>query len=539
MENGGYVQDGAVKGRPSPSAVIHAHGLGETTESPQAKVLSNAIWNVVTGLSGAIVSVAVPPFLTRELSHEAYGAWALALQIGTYINLFGFGLQIAVGRYVAHSAARNDKAALDGYVATAFWFLVAASTVGFACICALAATLHGLLPQLSSEILIQTQIAVVLVGFAFSITLLGTIFSAVFTGLQRSRVPAVIQLGGRVMLTLGLIAGAFTHNLAILAATYAVISMLIAITLWWSWRSRTVAPSVAFRKISRTYGKELFGFCLSLSVWNISMLLVSGLDLLIVGHWDFSQTSYYAVGITLSTFVASVLTALCNALIPATAASIADGSANAALAMLRRGLNLISAISVLAAAPLIFAGYLVLKLWVGAQYAAQSATIVAILAAAGVIRTLLLPYVTVAIGTGEQRKMILTPVIEGGCSLILSVFLAQRFGAIGVAGAKVIGALIGLSLLIAQNALAKVMSLLTRRELFRIAILRPAAVWSLLTLSYITVTWFSLGLLETAIIMGILTLLCVWKILLTSEDKISAQEMAGNMLAKMRAINFH
>lgn len=498
----------------------------------QARVLSNAIWNVVTGLSGAIVSVAVPPFLTRELSHEAYGAWALALQIGTYINLFGFGLQIAVGRYVAHSDARNDKASLNGYVATAFWFLVAASIVGFLGICLLAVNIGLLLPNLSPEIATQTQIAIVLLGLSFAITLPGTVFSAVFTGLQRSHIPAIIQCGGRVILALALIAGAYTHNLAVLAAAYAAVSAIIVLILWRSWRTRTAAPSIALASVGKSHGKELFGFCLSLSVWNISMLLVSGLDLVIVGHWDFERTAYYAVGITLSTFVASVLTALCNALIPATAASIAAGSMETAPVMLRRSLRLISGISVLAAAPLVFTGYLVLSLWVGPQYARQATLILALLAMAGVIRTILLPYVTVAIGTGEQRRMIFTPVVEGVCSLVLSVVLAQCYGAVGVAAAKIVGALIGLALLVAQNALSNAMPLLTRRILVRDAMVRPTITWAILALSYIVIANLQIDEIAVAGLMALLTLICVWFLLVPAEDKSIVTRLFDRFRAK-------
>ncbi len=485
----------------------------------QGRVLSNAIWNVIAGMSGAIVSVLVPPFLTRQLSHDAYGAWALALQIGTYINLFGFGLQIAVGRYVAYAEARGDYIERDGIVATAFWFLTGAATVGFAVICVLAFSIEHILPDLSPDLVGQTRSAVILLGLSFAISLPGTVFAAVFTGLQRSHIPAIIQTGGRAVLALALIVSAPSHNLAILAATYAMVSFLIVLTLWSAWLRRTIAPTVGRRNASRIYGRELFGFCLSLSVWNLSMLMMSGLDLIIVGHWDFAFTPYYAVGVTLSTFVASVLSSLCNALVPAAAASIAAGGTTAALAMLRRSFRLISAISILAGAPLIFAGYALLSLWVGAEYAIAATPILAILAFAGVIRNILLPYVTIAIGTGEQRRMFWTPIVEGVSSLVLSLALVQYHGAQGVACAKIIGATIGLSLLIGQNALARIMPTLSRLELMRESLLRPAFAWILLGVAYLALMTIGLAPLLLMTAMAVLTLALVVTIVLAPEDR--------------------
>jgi O-antigen/teichoic acid export membrane protein len=61
----------------------------------QITLVKNAFANVCRGGAAALVMLLMPPFLTRILSKDAYGAWLLILQLATYVSLLDFGIQIA------------------------------------------------------------------------------------------------------------------------------------------------------------------------------------------------------------------------------------------------------------------------------------------------------------------------------------------------------------------------------------------------------------------------------------------------------------
>lgn len=439
----------------------------------QAKVLSNAIWNAINGSSSAVVAVLVPPFLTRLLTPEAYGAWALALQIGTYVSLFGFGIQMAVGRYVAYHEAREDYAARDGIVATAFWFLACASVIGWLAICGVALTIEWLVPNLAPELVGQTRWAIVLVGLALAINLPSSVFAAVFTGMQKSDVPAKIQGGGRLILAAGLIVAGLSRNLALLGLVYVLISVGTVLTLAYAWRTRTTSPTISWQTVAPRHGRELASFCISLTIWNFAMLLTSGVDLLIVGRYEYAATPFYAVSVTLVTLIAGTITSLASAMVPASAALTEGASGASRWVLLERGSRLIIGVTIIAAAPLIFAGDAVLGLWLGRNYASEATAIVALLTIATLVRNLMLPYVTFAIGLGYQRKMIATPLIEGVVSICLSIALAVQFGALGVAIAKVAGGAVGVGLLLAQHCLRTMLDNTSRTTYVRHAWIGP------------------------------------------------------------------
>jgi O-antigen/teichoic acid export membrane protein len=79
---------------------------------------------------------------------------------------------------------------------------------------------------------------------------------------------------------------------------------------------------------------------------------------------------------------------------------------------------------------------------VGPTYAARGANILQVLAVANIIRLSLTPYVVALIGTGQQRLVMLTPLMEGFSNLIVSVGLGYFFGAIGVALGTLCGSVV-------------------------------------------------------------------------------------------------
>src|SRR5450432_1532076 len=89
----------------------------------------NSLANVGRGSVAALVAIAIAPFLTRKMSVEAYGAWALILQIGAYATYLDFGIQTAVGRFVAYTTERGDLRTRNEIVSTSLAALSAAMLI--------------------------------------------------------------------------------------------------------------------------------------------------------------------------------------------------------------------------------------------------------------------------------------------------------------------------------------------------------------------------------------------------------------------------
>src|SRR5438034_7938800 len=95
-------------------------------------LLKNAAANVVRGGASAMVAIVLPPFLTRMMSADNYGAWSLILQLSAYVGYLDFGIQTAVGRFVARANEKGDAGYRDQIVSTSFAALSAAAVLGVA-----------------------------------------------------------------------------------------------------------------------------------------------------------------------------------------------------------------------------------------------------------------------------------------------------------------------------------------------------------------------------------------------------------------------
>src|SRR5277367_4115783 len=122
-------------------------------------VVKNAIANVARGAAGALVALAVPPFLTRVLPPEKYGAWALVLQLSAYVGYLEFGIQTAVGRFVARGNERADFEHRDRIINTASVMLMVACLLAMILIAVLVAVLPIFFRQMPATLYPDVRIA--------------------------------------------------------------------------------------------------------------------------------------------------------------------------------------------------------------------------------------------------------------------------------------------------------------------------------------------------------------------------------------------
>ena len=80
----------------------------------------------------------------------------------------------------------------------------------------------------------------------------------------------------------------------------------------------------------------------------------------------------------------------------------------------------------------------------GPRYAENATILVQLLVVANIIRICVSPYIVAMIGTGEQRRIIFVPLLEGAVNLAASVIAGYYLGAAGVALGTLIGSVVSL-----------------------------------------------------------------------------------------------
>jgi O-antigen/teichoic acid export membrane protein len=403
----------------------------------------NAIANLGRGSAAAIVALLLPPVLVRHMTPASYAVWVLTLQVVAYVGYLDFGLQTAIGRYIAVANEKKDATWRNGIYSTAFLGLGVTALLGLLMVAAIAISSSRIFPSVPPSLLTPMRIAILIVGASVALGLPSSAWNGVFIGLQRYEIPAVTTSTGRLLSAIGLIFAAVAGRSLIFMATLVAATNIFGYALQFG-MLRRVASDIRFsgQLITRQLVRELSGYCFSLTIWSFSMLLVSGFDLVLVGRFQFAAVVPYSVSATLITFLAGVQNAIFGVIMPHAAELHARQDSEALGNLLIKSTKLGVCLLLMTGLPLIVFASPIIRVWLGAQFAQIGGRILVVLVTANMVRLTCVPYASILIGTGRQRLIIITPLTEGVTNLVFSIFLGMKYGAIGVAWGTLIAAVI-------------------------------------------------------------------------------------------------
>jgi O-antigen/teichoic acid export membrane protein len=413
---------------------------------PPWHLAKNAIANLVRGGATALVVLLLPPVLVRHMPFATYGVWVLVLQTAGYIGYLDFGLQTAVGRYFAYANERKDAELRDSVFSTAFAALALAGTISLALlpIAGLAAPL--IFPRIPAALISEMRWALVIVGGSLAIGLPASAWTGVFVGLQRYEIPALTVGLTRVLAAVGLVTVALAGKSIIVMSLVIAASNLLSYAAQYAFLRR-VAPEIRFRRsqVSYSTAQTLYGYCFGLTVMVFSTLLISGLDLVLVGRFDFGAVSAYSVAAGLVTLMSGLLCAALSVIMPHAAAlharEDAKGLGELAIAATRASVLVL----LLTGMPLLIYAAPILHVWMGSQYVLAGRPVLAVLVVANIVRLIGASYATILIAAGQQGYIKISPLSEGIGNFAASVGLGHRYGAIGVALGTLGGSFVSLA----------------------------------------------------------------------------------------------
>lgn len=486
------------------------------TESVGARAAKNAFLNLTRLGISALAALLVPPLLIRHLSPQSYGAWVLVLQVSAILNFLDFGIQTAISKFIAQYHASGDMDGCRRLASTSFALLSLAALVGILVSALLSWQLPHLFHQMPIELLRPARIAVILIGTSIALGLPAATCSGIFLGLQRNFEPVLVQSIGRILSTLGLIAAALTGSgLVLMALVISIINLLTYATQVLVWKLSLPEFRIDIRLANRVMLRKILGYSGILTTWSLALLLISGLDLAIVGHYRFASTAYYAVATSLTNLMIVTQAAVISPLLPVASSLHTREDPSRMGSLLLRSTRYGTLLLLATGLPLLVGAPTILSFWVGPEYAAKSESLLQVLVVANMIRLVGLPYTTLVVATGQLRLATLGTLVEAIVNLTASVLLARHLGAMGVALGTLIGAICNIGIHLAYS-LTKTTDLITvtRKTLITEGLMRPA-LCGLPLLAVVVVHFFSartahdvvLPTLATAIAVGMVWLI--------------------------------
>lgn len=443
-----------------------------------ATVSSNIVASLVRVVAVLLVSLVLPAYLTLHLPVTTYAAWVLILQLGAYVSYLDLGIQTAVSKFVAEYDARRDQTGAGRHASAGFALMILGGILGLVLTLVLAWQVPWLFHTMPADLYREVRISVILVGSSLSFSLICAVYSAVFLGLQRYWIPMTISVANRASYAAIVLAVVALHgNLVAMGVAVALINVATGFLQVVAWHKEASHIRISIRLADYSVLKTMARYCSMQSIWTAGMLCVVGFDITIVGHYDYVQTAYYSIATLPTSFVLSIISSMMNPLMPASSAMSTQRSASEMGDFLARITRYTTVILLLTGLPLMVCGFPILRLWVGPVYAVHTLKYLRILIIANVIRSLCAPYATMIAATGRQGAAVATAVSEAVVNLGSSIYLASRFGAIGVALGTLLGSFVSVSLHFAismhftQQTIA-----ISRSRLFLKGLLQPALI---------------------------------------------------------------
>lgn len=411
-----------------------------TTRTYSKNVLVSGFKIVVFAASGLLL----PAYLTHHLSPALYGGWILVLQLASYINYLDLGMQTAIAKYIAQYAAASDHNEVNRHASAGAAISCITGFLGFLLSVILSLSIGHLFKGMPPSIAKDVSRGVLLVGTSTAILLATSPFASFFIGMQRYAMPTFVQVANKILNVVVLIAMVAQHrSLTAMGAAVAVLNVLTAVIQVVAWKAVLPQIKIQLSLVAFPIVKQMVMYCAVLGIWTSGLLIITGLDTTVVGHFDFNQTAFYAIAATPITFLGMVLQAALNPLMPAVSALSVTRTPHQLGSLLVRSTRYVMLVLQFSGLPLILFGALVLTLWVGPNYAHHSLVLMRILLLAHIVRNICGPYATMVIATGRQKAATLSGICEAAVNLISSILLGKYYGAVGVAMGTLIGAVVG------------------------------------------------------------------------------------------------
>ena len=413
-------------------------------------LVRNSAANIAAGAANALLAVALPPILVRYLSAAEFSAWSVVLQLAAVVYVLQFGVQVAVGRYVAYYTARADRESRRQIVSTAFAAMWISAAVALVMVALMSAALPYWFPGMPEGLHGDARLALLVIGASLALTLPASVVAGVYSGLQRNDVPATFIIVSRFSVAIALFSLA-SCGFGLLPMALAYAAIIGAASLLQIGFIDRLRMDLSFSRaaVTRAAGRELAAYCFSLTIWSVAVLVSSGLDAVIAGRLDFRWAAYFGIAASVVALVVGLQSAMLQPLIAIAAHLHSRGEKRELGALLIEATRISVLVFLAAIGPLFFAGDWIAQIWVGGVMGPQILPIVQVLLLGVLLRQTLAPFATILLGTGEQRLIILPPVYEAIAKLATSIGLGIWLGPIGIA----LGTLIGAAVCVATNVL--------------------------------------------------------------------------------------
>ena len=375
------------------------------------------------------------PYLVHTLGDERYGLWSIVMTFAGYYALADMGLRGAGTKYIAQFHAVDDHESINKVVVTSLVVYAGMAVIMLAVVSGVA-WFFPLVFDTGAQPVNEMRWIVLLTGFNFSFRLLGQIYGATLTALQRFDLSNGLSVTSQLTQAVAVVAALyFGHGLvgmawAMLAvgATTNIARFVIANRLLHGVHySMANVDRETFKIVFRFGGVSFLNKLGNRTVGQLGPVIVG----LIVGP---AAVAYYAIAQSLaSKSVEAVSSSIRTVVFPLASSLESQGRNEALVKVLTLGSKVLISFALSLTAIYIVMGRTIISVWIDAEHSAQSFPLLCILIVAFAVNMSSYTQLSILRGTGRLSVISICSAVNATLILLLGPLLTWQFGAIGMA----------------------------------------------------------------------------------------------------------
>ncbi len=406
----------------------------ETVHYTGKLLARNTVYNLIGHISPLLVAFIAIPYLIKGMGIERFGVLAIAWTVIGYFSLFDMGIGRATTKFVSEFYARGYQQKLRGLVKASLILLSGFGIIAGIILASITPWLVNDLLNIPDYLLSETQRSFYLLAAFVPVALLISGARGVLESQQRFGVINAIRIpSSAAAFLVPLIVLSFSRSLFPIVGLLAA-SRMLTLIFYIHYCFKGLRGTGSEAKMEKGYFRKLLGYGGWLTVSNVIAPLLGNTDRFFIGGiLTLSAVAYYATPFDMVNKLFIIPVGIMGVIFPAFSA-FSSGEKDRLDNLHRRTVNyiLISVIP-LVACIIVFARPL-LNIWLGAEFATESAIVLQLLAAGVLFSSVArAPFNAIqALGRADLTAKLF--LLELPIYLGLLILLTKTFGIIGTAG---------------------------------------------------------------------------------------------------------
>lgn len=408
--------------------------------TPSRSLLVRGLFSNYVGIFFAIaVAFVMSPYLVHTLGDSAYGVWTILSALTGYLLVLDLGISSAIIKYAAKYRALDDKEALSEFVSSA---LIVYIGVALFIVVFTPVLIHFLIRYIDFDDSLShlMPLLVFLTAVNVVFTCFRGLFEGIYMGLQRQDIQIALRvlqlLTNSVLIYLVLEQGIGLVGMSWAALGTQVFFLGIAAFILYRQypeiKIRLSKAKFATAKTAINFGKFTF-----LSMLANQMVFYT--DAFIIGIFlSAAAVTYYTIAATLAEYSQLLVLGICSSFLPYFSGIQASSDKEDLYNAYVMSTKLAIGITCLLCVGIFVLGYSFLEIWMGKKYADISTPILLILISIQLVKGPQTISYSLLQSVGAHKIYSYWQAFFAIANLVLSIWLVQRSGIIGVAIATAI-----------------------------------------------------------------------------------------------------